>query len=295
MPRRRSTRSGIAPRRCTSRRASPDSGICWSTAARRAPSPRRSNAGGSTSSTCTPAYTAWEPLPRSTIRSPVVSGSGRSRVSRACCRPRGRTRAATAAVPTCAVSSSGASPRACPVIPRTSTRSVSSQAPGVSSASPRETCSWSTPRRFTAALLTGPRLSTWPPRLCRSRTTTCARRSAPCRSRRCPFVRVPAARVPVTTVPAPEMVKERSTHSLMRSPTSGTRARSTASSRADRSSSSPWPVTAETATAGASASGVPANSERTWAATSSILSGARSARVITMMPWSMPRAATASR
>ncbi len=81
--------------------------------------PRRRSSGGRTSSTVTPPRTAWAPGSRSSARSPGRSGSGTRRVRRsvrvpaavtvsgASSRESGRTRAATAADPTCSITWAG--------------------------------------------------------------------------------------------------------------------------------------------------------------------------------------------
>ncbi len=170
-------------------------------------------------------------------------------------------------------------------------------ASGVTSASPRWTASRDTPRRLSATRATGPTLRV---RLARrsadrgSPPIACGARRAGPAGRRRPSV--PAASVPVTTVPAPVMVKERSTHSRTRAVVSGGGSCARTRSRAAPNSVSPLPSTADTMTPGASRNPVSDISSRacsrTFAATSS---GARSARVITMRPYRIPNAASASR
>ena len=231
------------------------------------------------------------PGSRRISRSPTRSGSAPVRASRAWRASSGRTCAATAAEPQCTITCSGRSAVSAPGSRRTSGVDDGRHRPGVTSVVPRGTSSTGTPRRLTATLataLTSSRSapSDWSPR------TTARRPSGPI-STGSPVRSVPAGRVPVTTVPAPPMVNDRSTHRRTSAAGSAAGSADPSAASSERSSPRPSPVTAETHTAGTSASGVPARASRASARASS--GSIRSLRVITRTPCRTPSAASAAR
>jgi len=276
---------------------------------RAAAAPRRRNAGGRTSSTMTPAGMHRVPGSRSSARSPIRSGNGCRKTNRTVSAPSGRTRAPTAAAPTCntiSVAKSSdmetyrgkvrpvcpdMSPCRCTVARRTSMVRVASQVFGVSRAAPRCTASRGTPRRLTATRATAGTDSTGSPKDCSPRTVTV--RPGGTSSSSSPTRSVPPASVPVTTVPAPRMVNARSTHRRTSASTSGAGSLVTNWLNAARSSSSPAPVEPETQTAGIRPKVEPA---RCSSASSRANSGSiRSLRVTTSRPCRTFSACSASR
>nr|WP_249400020.1 hypothetical protein [Streptomyces argyrophyllae] len=158
--------------------------------------------------------------------------------------PSGRTVTGTAAVPMCRVTFRGRSATGSPVT-RTSATSVLSQRSGVSSTWPRPRAVSPWPWTFTATRATAPTAVRSSCRLCRPRTRTADPSGVTSRS---PTRRVPAPRVPVTTVPWPRTVNARSSHRRTSASVSGAGNPAAIRASSARSSSSPAPVTALTAT-----------------------------------------------
>ena len=263
-----------------------------------AAAPRRTSSGGATSSTVAPKMvTPALPGSRSSSRSPTCSGSGSRSVSRATpvsSAPRGRSRAKVRAEPMWTVMSCGrrsAGDEHDGSDSLTSNSLVSVQRPASTRAMPRAGTSAAIPRRLSATRATP--LAEGTGSASDSMPRILAGRRDGVSSSSCPDRMVPAGSVPVTTVPLPRMLNDRSTHSRTGAAASGTGSEATSPPSAARSSGSPAPVTALTATASTEP-----RLDRARCSSACRVAGpgsARSQRVTASRPCRMPIASMAAR
>jgi len=173
----------------------------------------------------------------------------------------------------------------------TSTSLVIVQRPASTRAMPRASPSAGMPRRLSATRATplteaADSFSDSMPRILAGRMDGVSSSSWPDRT-------VPAGSVPVTTVPLPRMLNARSTHSRTGAVASGTGKQAARRASAARSSGSPAPVTALTATASTEPRLVRETCSSAWRVAGP--GSARSQRVTASRPWRMPTASMAAR